>query len=168
MKNLAGNKFCDTYITEELMLAKINLVRNDQIKFEYSEVPYSVTGEMQGFTFHRAWNYWIINGYMPLLKAQELYYLSKELQIRVNGDCSNPEPTSKNAEPINHSEIVSPFVDQLIKHEINYEDAEKFAFDAEKGLPLFITSYHIDTQEGLNKFVSFIKEFGINGSINGY
>ena len=131
MKNLAGNKNCDDFITSELKKAGLEpmpTVKDD------GEVAYSFYGEVGGFKLTRAWTYWVadadVDYGLSLEVATELHEAEYRGEgypekygdcVRVTGHCGCPPP----------------------KDWLN-----------EKGK---ISSYHIDTQEGLNRFVQVVK-----------
>jgi hypothetical protein len=159
MKNLAGNKLCDSYITEELCLAKIPVIHlNERTE---CEVPYSVTGNLNGFTFRRAWYYWIVEGNMPLYYAQKLYNENYDLMIRVDGHCGNISPDGR-SEPKSFKENVHSYADKYFNSEISLDEYYYFAEKIRNEGEQFIKVYHIDTQEGLNKFAETIIENDIH------
>ena len=155
MINLAGVEKCDAYIREELEKAGIdiyNLVEPGQ-----TEVPYTLFGAIGGepmsesdksfmkrrgltieiiskfssFTFERAWTYWMVEGYVPLNIAVEMYADPNGVKdIRANGHCGCPPPS-----------------EQLVQHKVCGMDV--------------VGGYHIDTQEGLNYFVETLKKHGL-------
>lgn len=56
MINLAGVPECDAAICRELQAAGINI---EEIEKKESEVPYLLIGKLGGWTFKRAWYYWM-------------------------------------------------------------------------------------------------------------
>ena len=56
MKNLAGVSTCDADIAKELLEAGIHM---ETILKTNTEVPYTVVGVYGGWTFTRAWTYWV-------------------------------------------------------------------------------------------------------------
>ena len=56
MKNLAGVETCDADIRRELMGANIAV---EAVEKTRSEVPYTLIGKLCGWTFKRAWYYWM-------------------------------------------------------------------------------------------------------------
>jgi hypothetical protein len=90
MPNLAGRHECDEYIKAELLMADIPGVLEPH---EYSEVPYSYIGYLNGFNFRRAWTYWVVSGPVPLDIAKKLYEDPEGKQsVRVAGHCGCPPP----------------------------------------------------------------------------
>lgn len=160
MINLAGNPDCDNYIIEELKQAHISL--NNKIDKVRSEVPYTVTGVLNNFEFRRAWYYWVVTGYMPLKYAKDIYNNYKDLSIRACGHCKNPPPEDW-CDPKNYMEICKPIIEKAYNEEISFEEANKKCNKLRKQGEQFISHYHIDTQEGLNKFAEIIYENNIIG-----
>jgi hypothetical protein len=89
MMNLAG-KQCDQYIRHELDRALIPVVTGAR---SVGEVASCLTGELHGFTFIRAWRYYIVTGDVPLWLAQSLYDdpLGRS-DVRVAGHCDRRPP----------------------------------------------------------------------------
>lgn len=152
MKNLAGVEDCDIYISEELEKAGIDIYNIKEP--DRSEVPYTLYGGLGGklldeegqgfmerhgvavdsmksfvsFTFERAWYYWVVDGYVPLDIAVEMYENPNgKKDIRVAGHCACPHPA-----------------EWTVKHKVCGMDV--------------VGGYHIDTQEGLNYFVETLKK----------
>lgn len=160
MINLAGDQECDKIIREELNLAGIKIV---SIGKTNKEVPASIIGKCNNFIFHRAWYYWVVEGYMPLEIANYLYDNYKHLNIRVEGHCGNPSPEGW-TEPRNFSQKIKPLSEKFWKsHELTADEFEQQAKQIRESGEQFITGYHIDTQEGLNVFVDTIKKHNIIG-----
>lgn len=71
--NLACVDACDDVIREELLAADIRVV---PVKRRRSEVPYTLTGALYGWTFRRQWYYWVAEtreGYgIPRAEAEAL------------------------------------------------------------------------------------------------
>ncbi len=168
MINLAGNKDCDTYIKQELQAAGIPIKR---FYGEHSrEVPFTLEGELFDWKFNRAWYYWVVSGgRMPLPLAQALYNKDADKVIRVAGHCGAPAPelpwiecydangyslynAAANPEPPENSTLRRFYDD--IKLEGSYVEDQmaemKFAY---------VSSYHIDTQDGLNMFAKLVKAY---------
>lgn len=136
MKNLAGETQADLHILEELDKAGIEVVEGPRSE---GEVPCTLTGKLTGWTFNRAWYYWMAVAEkgkgLPLRMSVELhnraYPATGEDQpktygqvIRVNGDCGCPKPGER------------------------------------------VRSYHIDTQEGLNALAGAIHTLNGTSSVN--
>ena len=160
MINVAGNKDCDKYIKEELSIAGIPII--ELLNNMNSEVSASIIGHLNGFTFQRAWYYWIIKGYMPLQYANELYEKYNDLNIRVAGNSKDtlPEEWSESKDYKNKTKAI---VNKLFAKEITYDEAEQKCEEIRKQGNQFVESYHIDTQEGLLRFAEIIKQYNIIG-----
>jgi hypothetical protein len=126
------------------------------------EVPASIIGKCNNFIFTRAWYYWMVSGYMPLQYAKEMYEKFKDLNIRVAGHCGNPPPDEW-CEPKDLGEKCKEYFESYHRREMTYEQCEAFCREARKSGEQFITHYHIDTQEGLNRFIDIIKKYNIIG-----
>lgn len=169
MQNLAGNHGCDAVLRKELMEAGITVFPlHAPVQ---SEVPSSLLGvltkdEKQLFKFHRAWYYWVASGNVPLEVAQELYSKGKvgHDEIRSGGDCGCRPPETWTEW---HDELGRVLVPMKQKEEIEkvrkYLDADFFDKHVFVEDPAavghgFVTTYHIDSQEGLNLFVKTLRE----------
>ena len=152
MKNLAGDQNCDLLIRQELEKAGlIVLSRGDPGR---SEVPFTLYGAAGGksldeetvgymerhgiddeyadrffsFIFTRAWYYWVVNGFVPLDVAMEIYENPNgRYDVRAAGHCG----------------AVSP---------VDVKDQRRIC-----GMNV-VSNYHIDTQEGLNFFVAILRK----------
>jgi hypothetical protein len=152
MKNLAGVQDCDVYIAGELALAGIKVVKGEK---STGEVPSSMTGKLGRFEFVRAWYYYRVAGEVPLEVAEELYncVLGKR-DIRVVGHCGCPPPRG----------WACPRSEDIFEFGLENKSFGEIRDLCECGglnVPLFINSYHIDSQEGLNLFVEVIKRHGL-------
>ncbi len=127
MINLAGKREADKYIQEELLLAKIPLVRG---KLTIDEVPYTITGRIGNWTFNRGWYYWRASAPdgegLPLEIAAQLhekeYPITGELlrygneakiygdSVRATGHCGCPHPRecTKYFDEIGRRVIIDP------------------------------------------------------------
>jgi hypothetical protein len=100
MINLAGRdpETVDATCTSELMLANIPLMEDrPEILRSKGEVPSNVVGILGGWTFERAWYYWIARWEPPaavtLTMKQAIRLHQKHgADIRVDGHCGCPEP----------------------------------------------------------------------------
>ena len=166
MENLAGNKDCDRIIERELNRAKINVVNGERSN---GEVPASITGELKGFTFQRAWYYWVVKGKLSLSVAQRLHQdpVGKE-DIRVNGDCGCPAPEGgyicwystegnqllpltdkQEIEEIKADGCLSGYLNEEYKNCLFVEDPSAVGNG-------FVKSYHIDSEVGLRIFAEAV------------
>lgn len=169
MKNLAGVDTCDRDIRRELQRSRIEIVEGERSK---GEVPYTVTGRLHGWTFKRAWYYWVAVGQLPLEAAQRLYADPiGNTDVRVNGHCGCPPPED-------------PWVAyyaadgwQLIDDPDGEQAKEWSALQARGHLPapqekryrfvpnaaaiaarVVVESYHIDSEAGLRLFADTLRE----------
>ena len=131
----------DDECEKELTEAGIELIA---IRRE-GEVPSKLGGKYKQFSFIRAWYYWVVRGPLPLKLAQKLYKEGPK-SIRVNGDIEGIEPNL--GESIYYRKEVDTRIERY--ESINIKD--KTEDNA------YIDLYHIDTQEGLNYFVKFLKD----------
>ncbi len=171
MKNLAGVVTCDKDIVRELEEAGITIVGHPDP--DHTEVPAAIAGKLGEFSFIRAWYYWIVVGEVPLEVAEIMYSdpIGRK-DVRVRGDAGRPAPRERTEwrDPIKHREILDmkqkAEIEDLAHSESNYmkEVGEKalkdydFAEDPSLVGEGFISSYHIDSQAGLNLFVRTLKE----------
>jgi hypothetical protein len=93
MKNLAGNKDCDIDIKKELAEAGIPFEEHEFLK-RNSEVPSAVLAYMNGWTFKRAWYYWVASSDDNLLLFENADKLHEKFgqEVRVSGHCGCPAP----------------------------------------------------------------------------
>ena len=91
MRNLARVDDCDVYIRAELLLADITAVAVGRTT---CEVPYSVIGRHRGWTFTRAWYYWVCRAdpgkALPSKSAKTLSDRYHK-EIWIDGHCGCPE-----------------------------------------------------------------------------
>ena len=99
---------------------------------------------------------------MPLETAKEIYAKYKHLNIRAAGHCGNPPPEEW-SEPKNRQEICQSFIDEFFKKEMTMDECNAKCNESLKKEEQFITHYHIDTQEGPNRFVEIVKQENIAG-----
>ncbi len=183
MINLAGNKDADKHIEEELYLAGIPIEKEEGMCIEKdtnwathtdgsrSEVPYSITGSLAGWTFWRAWYYYVAscrNGlglpYDIAVRMHEMKYpISSEQYnilgqvIRVEGHCGCPHPQTRRYSTLDS--IEKEFVGAREQHpNIDFNTGEAFnkSWLREVEGIKYIRLYHIDTQVGLNVFAGAI------------
>lgn len=80
----------DEKIENELKIANIPVIKLPT--YLSAEVKASCVGYLNGFTFWRAWRYWVCKGNMPLDTAQKIYAEHKDLNIRAGGHAGNLPP----------------------------------------------------------------------------
>lgn len=169
MRNLAGNPEADFFIQDELGQAGVSMVGvpKDEI---HSEVPYTIEGRMRPFKFRRAWYYWVVEGRVPIEAAREMYEnpVGKK-DVRAGGDCTCPEPETQAEwfDPEGHKLWADPTGEQeaeakrLTAKYGPYRDSGIFVPDPSEvpGAHAFVTTYHIDSQAGLNLFVETLRKY---------
>lgn len=176
MENLAGNKNCDVQIRKELAKAGVDVVQLPaSLK---AEVPASIIGQLPGFKFHRAWYYWVVGGQVPLNVAKELYEDPNGREdVRVAGHCGCPPPEEwaehfdqdgKRLYPLTaETDLIrwekaaekSKMMEEAIREtRANTRYVEDPVKEAVRSV---VSSYHIDTQEGLNFFVATLRKHGV-------
>lgn len=169
MENLAKKEDCDIQIEKELKRSRIEIVRDGK---RDGEVPASLSGKLGSFTFRRAWYYWVVDGNVPLVVAQELYKDSVgRTDVRVAGHCLCPPPEDpwitwldkdgKAGIPTKEKEEF----DRLCgKNLLDSSVLNKYRFSddpAKDGFSSFITSYHIDTEIGLRLFADTLRKYNL-------
>lgn len=168
MKNLAGVQECDRYMRHELERARIEVV--EETERCPGEVPYSITGKLKGWTFRRAWYYWIAQGQLPLDVAQELWADPVgRSDVRAGGYAGGTAPETQAA-------YFDADGTRLI-HDPTGKEAYLFADFIERGvLPadvlkgkrcvpdapavatrIVVESYHIDSEVGLRLFADTLR-----------
>ena len=92
MKNLAGNEGCDEIIRKELEAAGIEIV---DIFSPEGEVPSNIIGFLPGWSFRRAWYYWVAtasDGVSLPFDAADRLHKDHGNDVRVSGHCGAPAP----------------------------------------------------------------------------
>lgn len=85
----------DTQCEKELTVACIPMERAEFLR-EKREVPTALLGQLDLWSFRRAWYYWVAEGPgVPADKAEE-FHKSYGTQCRVNGHCGCPSPLEQN------------------------------------------------------------------------
>ncbi len=169
MKNLAGVPTAGYQVREELFLAGIPT----HLERSTGEVPYDIIGRLHGWTFRRAWYYYIAscgerNG-LPYDVAVELhetgypipgeeYHILGEV-IRVYGHAGGLHP--KEGQYPTLASMEAEFVKARVKFpDIPFNIGE--AFDSaslrELGGIKYVRLYHIDTMVGLVAFVNVLRD----------
>jgi len=181
MKNLAGDKYADEYISDELKRAGIEIVKVDPYLISKGEVPYTITGKLSvngcDIEFHRAWYYWVTKGRVPLEVALKIYaHPEGKRSVRVSGHCGCPPPEDPWIDWIDESGYELGDITDLERYSKDsiiwdcwkmigereaMSDSGKFRcidpiLIKEEGTP-FITLYHIDSQAGLLLFAETLK-----------
>jgi hypothetical protein len=163
MINLAGNKEADKHIQEELTSAGIISVKaTGQAK------PYSYSGKLDEWTFERDWAYWIANAKdgkgLPLEVAIELHEKKYPIEgdnepktygrvVRVGGS-SGETPPKQWARP-GYDDLMT-VMRGLGWACIDQHQIVRLYDEGKIQVPMFVHTYHIDTQIGLNEFARVI------------
>jgi len=154
--NMAGRKYCDQYIEKELTEAGIPIV----YERGSGEVPYNTKGCLGKMNFERAWYYWMVDCRIPLAIAKELYADPiGQCDVRVVGHCGCPPPEEW-ATP--DKELIRKYIKENNLPFINMIDIREAIKSGKLKGELYIHSYHIDSQEGLNLFVATVKKYGLD------
>ena len=100
MKNAAGDANCDEYLRQELKEAGIEII---ELGFPVrQEVPTSIIGILNGWTFKRAWYYWVARAgdgtILPFEIADRLHEQHGQ-EVRVSGHCCCPAPREWYSKP---------------------------------------------------------------------
>jgi len=177
MKNLACNnpsleqvEASNASVLEEMEQAGIIPVIHPS-RVTHSEVPTMFTGKAGNIMFKRAWYYWVISGLIPLATAEKLYNnpIGKK-DVRVQGHCGCPPPiewATKIDKTTGKFLVDDEEYARGLRLFVNMPEAKErwitshIPESESQGYDLFITSYHIDSQEGLNLFLKTLREDGI-------
>ena len=96
--NTAGKKEVngtpiDDFLSDELKEAGIEIVSYEFLRDKHPEVKTAIQGQLHGWTFQRAWYYWMCKG--PGINNKEAEELHAEFgkEVRVDGHCGCPSPT---------------------------------------------------------------------------
>jgi hypothetical protein len=162
MINLAGKIDSNDYVKDELNRACINVI---DVGEPYGECQTNYEGELtvnsKKYTFSRAWNYWIVSGFVPMYIAKKLFeHPEGRKNIRVDGFAYNRDP-----------EEHSVYIDKNGKQQLSINDynfikefpgwnsiKDKFKVSDNKNeFDQYINLYHIDSQAGLLYFVETLK-----------
>lgn len=177
MKNLAcSNPTLDKVgetnetILAELTKAGIFPVPHARL-VEHSEVPTNFTGRVGDITFKRAWYYWTVKCKIPLSVAEQIHkHPSCNKDVRVAGHCGAPAPSEWAVRIDDESGKILTDDNEYQKGlklfanmgtALNDWTTNYMPEGQSKSHTSFITSYHIDTQEGLDTFVQILKESGV-------
>jgi hypothetical protein len=155
----------DDAISFELASAGLWLRHSYAIQRAHGEVPYAWVAEVDlpsgPVRFTRSWRYWRVQGKIHLALAQKVY--AKEGNgIRAGGHGYN-QPPEEHVEhflpdgraivtyaSLKEFEMFQSLWDNLAHDRVVY-------FSIPKGCE-YVTMYHIDSQEGLNRFVEVLLE----------
>jgi len=164
----------DARIRGELQAAGIEVVKHKKL-LDHPEVHTHCAGKLGGFTFHRNWYYWGVEGRVPLAVAEKLYADPEgKKTVRVAGHCGCPPPEKwtrrymsdgREVVPAAQKAEIDHFVERLKKRGSELDAAEVLAKIYFTDDPLvgeaFVEAYHIDSQEGLSLFVRVLRAEGV-------
>lgn len=85
----------DEVLAEELEAAGIEVVRMAWLREHSGEVKTSVRGSLHGWSFERAWYYWVCQGPGIEVEAAERLHTRHGKTVRVDGDCGCPSPRER-------------------------------------------------------------------------
>jgi hypothetical protein len=185
MINLAGKEDCDSAIIEELIKAGINPVSLE--KSNHPEVKSLYKGELLGWTFSRQWYYWSASCENKFKDGLDIKYASPlhaivGEEVRLAGHCCCPSPDDgfwmdkfdkdgnelmrqeelddceKKAE---NSDLMRETCEHLLEEYRAVDNPLEYA--REKG-KLLATSYHIDSQLGLEMFCAVLRRQKVHNS----
>ena len=94
MINAAGDEHCDDYLRLELEEAGIPYQEMEFLRKFRGEVPSALLGILDGWTFQRAWYYWVAEAKDTSL----IFHFADPLhrnygqEVRVAGSCTCPAP----------------------------------------------------------------------------
>ncbi len=94
--NYAGRSDVDEDLANELILAGIKVEKLPEFcRKSNGEVETIIVGTLHGWTFRRAWYYWVCDGPgIPLDAAMKLH-AAQGNKVRVDGNCGCPSPLER-------------------------------------------------------------------------
>ena len=172
MRNLAGHVSADRIVALELSEAGVQLLVDQN---QNGEVPTILYGRIPGFTFTRAWYYWVVRGEVPLETAKRLYdHPIGRSDVRVAGHCGCPPPedpwvtyTASNGKRIhvlneNDRELFNKYdrgqLSAIMGRHMERVRRDNVFVDTKRErdeltVRAYVDTYHIDSQKGLRLFV---------------
>lgn len=129
----------------------------------YAKENINLVGCFNGFFIFRYSYYWVVRGKMPLKYAKELYKYRDTDDIRVEGGSNDNEPIKWCTSDEHYKYKLEMFktyeaklikLDEMLK-KINVKKEELMKNNIED---FYISMYHIDKNEGLQRVVNIIKE----------
>ena len=127
------DKTIDNAIKTELKDAGIPVIELPY--YMWADVKTRHIGILNGFVFHRTNTCWMCDGNMPLKMAHHIYRSDWNEGIRAGGLRADTPPDD-------------------VAHNLNCENKDITQ-------PRFVSTYHIDTEEGLKRIASVIKDYGV-------
>jgi len=153
---------CDQVIRAELVAAGIHIVKHREPL--RTEVPATISGKLvlrdqPVAAFVRGWYYWKVDCSVPLEVAEEIHANPVGVKdVRVAGFAGRALPKEW-AMPGNTA--IADAMDELGIASITDQEMWRLYKSGKIKGPLYIKSYHIDSQEGLALFVSTMRKHGL-------
>ncbi len=135
-RNLAGRTYADIVIRSELNRASIPIIKCDND----GEVPSTIGGRLDDFVFVRGWRYWRVKGLMPYAMACYIHR-RRGGEVRTAGYAGGVHPGKHGARW---------FTDDGVEI---WPAADSPWLSGRR----FVTSYHVDTIEGLRFLAKMIR-----------
>ena len=161
-RNLAGREYADRVIRTELNRASIPIVE----MLPDGEVPSTIGGRLDGFTFQRGWRYWRVKGLMPYALAKYIHN-RRGCEVRTAGFAGGVHPCNF-SEWWTHDgiEIVSKADeadDKAFREEHPQITLPQMVFSDEPWTigRRYVKSYHVDTIEGLRFLAKMIRRLRV-------
>lgn len=173
MMNLAGITDADRQIGYELGHSGIPVVEASPTEVRRSRVPFTLAGRLGSFYFLRYRDYWSVTGNLPLGIAEKLYddpIGRTDVRVAGNRSCLSPAECAVRLMDDgsyvlgsrwgNTAEGFSSFGEYVLRSEPGVMGPNPILHDdpAAKAAKLYITSYDIDSQEGLDLFARTVRE----------
>jgi len=150
-RNLAGRSYADAVIRSELNRASIPIVKCDND----GEVPSTIGGRLDDFTFVRGWRYWRVKGLMPYAMACYIHR-RRGGEVRTAGYASGIHPKQHGTDWLTADGVEIWPADQEAEHadfvaRHPHWTTKPVIFTDSPWLSgrRFVTSYHVDTIESL-------------------
>lgn len=157
-RNLAGRAYADTVIRSELNRASIPIVGCDND----GEVPSTIGGRLDDFVFVRGWRYWRVKGLMPYAMACYIHR-RRGGEVRTAGYAGGVHPQGFSDCRVSLDKV------EMIRFLIGGPDLDAVSSEPWEFEPViftdspwlsgrrFVTSYHVDTIEGLRFLAKMIR-----------
>jgi hypothetical protein len=166
MQNLAGHPDSTRLAKSELEAAGIPVVT---LAEPYGEPKAWIGGDLHGFTFRRAWYYWVVEGRMPIDQARGLYADDVgRKDVRCAGHCACPPPDEWcewyamdgiRLYRDQDGKQAKQWADFMTGRIADDEGEPRFVADPSQvhGARAYVTSYHVDSADGLRLLADVIR-----------
>lgn len=158
-RNLAGRTYADTVIRSELNRASIPIVECDND----GEVPSTIGGRLDDFAFVRGWRYWRVKGLMPYAMACYIHRRRGD-EVRTAGYAGGVHPGKYGARwftadgvEIWPADQEAGHLDFVVRHPTWEFEPAVFTDSPWLSGRRFVTSYHVDTVDGLRFLAKMIR-----------